>query len=207
LKASQAARVRLSFDYDPLIPPGEYPGELEINGSTREVRAYLAEVVRLTVSPATIVIDQASGTLTRRVVLGNEGNVALTIGPLGRVPLGKELMLRRGVQATVAGAGEKSSGAVEKIFAEFVREESQAAFSDAGYLEVHVKGDSLSLEPGGMRAVELEIRLPDSLEAHARYIGRLPLYTSELEFVLVPPASKPVVRRVPVKKQPETMDK
>ncbi len=192
LQPDQTARVRLSFDYDPLTPPGEYHGALEVNGITHPVTAYLAEIVRLMISPASVVIDQASGTVKRQVVFGNEGNVPLTIHQPGRIELGKELLLRRGASVTLAAAGEKSTGALDKLFAEFVRDESRAAFSEAGRLDVHFKGGNLTLQPGEVKAVEMDIHMPEKLVGGARYIARAPFYTSDMEFILVPPSGGPV---------------
>jgi len=187
LQPGQTGRIRLGFDYDPLTPPGEYTGELEINGQVRKATAFLAEVVKLALIPHTVVLDQPTGSATRRVVVTNEGNVPLKLTQLWRVPLGKELPLRRGVSAVVA-AGEKPPGALEKLFADLTREESKAVFADAGILEIQVKGGVQTLQPGESRVVELDIRLPEKLEAGARYIGRAPLYTSDIEFVIVPMA-------------------
>ena len=44
----------------------------------------------------------------------------------------------------------------------------------------------LALAPGDVRAVELEIRVPDGLDKRTRYLGSAALYTTDLEFVVVP---------------------
>src|SRR5262249_47915079 len=92
LQPGQAQQVRLTIATDDRRPPGEYHGELEVADHTRPVVLHVAEVVRLGISPQTIVLDQAAGsTVVKRVVFSNNGNVALTIGTIGRVPLGEEL--------------------------------------------------------------------------------------------------------------------
>ena len=191
LQPGQTARVKLSFDYDPLTPPGEYPGELALNGSTHKVLAYLAEVVRLVISPSTIVIDQLIDPAPRRVVFSNEGNVPLTLGATMQFPLGKELLLRRGGSVTLAAAGERGA-ALDKVLAQFAREESKTVFSDAGAVVVRFTAGSFTLQPGEVKAAELEIQVSEKLEGGARYIARAPLYTSDLEFIFVPPADGPV---------------
>jgi hypothetical protein len=191
LQPGQTARIKLSFDYDLLIPPGEYPGELELNGVTHKVLAYLAEVVRLVISPATLVIDQVVDAGPRRVVFSNEGNVPLTIGASMPFVLGKELLLRRAGSINLAAAGEKGA-AIERLVAEFTREESKALFSDAGTLLARFTAGGFTLQPGEVRAAELSLQLPETLEGGARYIARAPFYTSELELILVPPTAEPV---------------
>jgi len=189
LQPDQAQQVKFTLDIDRHTPPGEYQGELKIAGHTHPVIAHITEVVRLTLSPQSLVIDQGAGTtVVKRVVLGNEGNVPLTIGRIGRVVLGQELLLRRSMSATVAAAGEKPTRPLEKFFAELIRDEAKTILSEVGFLEVSNLANSVVLQPGEVRPLDLEIRLPEKLEAASRYIGRVPLYTSDLEFIVVPVA-------------------
>jgi hypothetical protein len=144
--------------------------------------------VRLRVSPAQIVIDGGAGeSVSKRVVLTNEGNVALTIGELGSVALGEELMLSFGLRATVATTNRKTRG-LEELFAEIVRDDARAITRQVGSLEVSNPEAPVVLRPGEVRPLDLEIRLPENLETNSRYRGRLPLYTADLEFVVVPVA-------------------
>jgi hypothetical protein len=185
LQPGQAQRVKLALDLDPQTPPGEYKGELEIAGHTRAVIVYVAEVVRLALSPQELVIDQPSGsTAVKSLILTNEGNVPLTIGPIGPVALGEELMLRSSVSATVAAAGEKEARSLGKLFTDLIGQEAKAVLAAAGYL--NVMNAVLTLQPGEARVLSLEIHLPQDLSANSRYIGRVPLYTSDLEFIVVP---------------------
>ena len=198
LQPGQAQRVKMALDFDPQTPPGEYKGEMEVAGHTRAVIVYVAEVVRLAISPQVLVIDQPGGsTAVKRVVLTNEGNVPLTIGPIGQVALGEELMLRRSVSATVAAAGEMEARSVGKLFADLVSQEAKAVMGEAGYL--NVVNEQLVLQPGEVRLLSLEIHLPEKLTRNARYIGRSPLYTSDLEFIVVPLLSQPDQPAKPIK--------
>jgi len=185
LQPGQAQRVKLALDLDPQTPPGEYKGEVEVAGHTRPVIVYIAEVVRLGISPQVVVIDQPSGSMViKRVALTNEGNVPLTIGTIGQVALGEELMLRRSVSATVAAAGEKEDRSVGKLFGDLISQEAKAVLGEAVYMKVVNAG--FVLQPGEVRLLSLEIHLPEKLAPNSRYIGRVPLYTSDLEFVVVP---------------------
>lgn len=178
--------VPLAFDLGRHTPPGEYHGELEVGGRTRPLVMHVEESVRLRVSPAQIVIDGGAGErITKRVVLTNEGNVALTIGGLGSVALGEELMLSFGLRASVAAADHKTRG-LEELFAEIVRDDARALTRQVGSLEVSNPEAPVVLRPGEVRPLDLEIRLPENLEPNSRYRGRLPLYTADLEFVVVP---------------------
>jgi hypothetical protein len=182
----QSQRVPLTLDLGRHTPPGEYRGELNVGGSTRPLVMHVAESVRLRVSPAQVVIDDRAGaTVRKRVVLSNEGNVPLTIGKLGHIMLGEELMLCLGLRTTIATANSKTRE-LENLFAEIVRDDAAAIMRQVGSLEVSNPDAPVVLQPGDVRPLELEIRLPDNLETNSRYRGRLPLYTTELEFVIVP---------------------
>jgi len=61
---------------------------------------------------------------------------------------------------------------------------------EAGTLRVHGDTGPAALEPGEVRVVDLVIDVPEGLAAGARYVGRLPIYTSDLEFVVVPTADR-----------------
>jgi len=186
LQPGQSQRIKISLELDARIPPGEYTGAVEVGGQTRAVMIYVAEVVKLSLSPQTVVIDQPGGaSAVKRVILSNEGNVPLTIGPFGRVAVAEELLLRRSVSATLA-AGEKESRSAGKIFADLVTQEAKALGGAVIHLEVASREPGLVLQPGDVRALDLDIHLPGNLHPGSRYIGRVALYTSDLEFVVVP---------------------
>ncbi len=198
LPPGQSQRVKMSLDFDPLTPPGEYKGELDMAGHTRAVIVYVAELIRLAISPQVLVIDQPAGSIvSKNIILTNEGNVPLTFVPIGKVALGEELMLRRSLSVTVAAAGEKEANPLGKIFADLVHQESKAVLGEAGTLMV--VNASLVLQPGESRQLGLEIHLPDNLSMNSRYIGRVPLYTSDLEFVVVPHSVRPAKSPKPEK--------
>ena len=182
----QSQRVPLTFDLGRHTPPGEYRGELKIGESTRPLIMHVAEAVRLRISPDQLVIDASAGaTVSKRVVLSNEGNVPLTIGEIGRVNLGEELMLCLGLRATIATSNDRTQ-ALEELFAEIIRDDARAVTRQVGALDVRNPAAPLTLQPGEVRPLDLEIHLPENLEANSRYRGRLPLYTADLEFVIVP---------------------
>jgi hypothetical protein len=53
-----------------------------------------------------------------------------------------------------------------------------------------VTNPGLVIQPGEVYPLKLEIQLPENLTGHARYIGRIPLYTNDIQFIVVPPAGK-----------------
>ena len=67
-----------------------------------------------------------------------------------------------------------------------IRDDARAVTRQVGALDVRNPAAPLILQPGEVRPLDLEICLPENLEANSRYRGRLPLYTADLEFVIVP---------------------
>jgi hypothetical protein len=187
LEPGQVQRVKLSLEFDPQTTPGEYKGEVDVAGQTHPVIVYVTEIVHLAISPQVLVFDQPGDSLVeKQIILRNEGNVPLTIDPIGQVALGEELMLRRTLSLTVAAAGERRSRSLGKLVAELVNEEAKAVLGESVY--INVKNPGILLQPGEVRPLRLEIKLPEKLTVHARYIGRIPIYTSDLQFIVVPPA-------------------
>ena len=131
---------------------------------------HVTEVVRLDIAPATLVFDQAAGSKTSKyVIFSNLGNVDLKIGEIGGVPLFEDDLREQSLGAVLAEPAGRPS-------------EAEAV----GQIEVRVPGAPLVLKPGGIQPVDLEISLP-AAPKKARYRGVVPLYTSDLTFVFVPP--------------------
>ncbi len=179
-------RARLSLNMDPYTPPGEYRGELETIGQTRPVVLHIVEVVRLEVWPSSVVIDGKAGeTVTKRVIFRNEGNVPLTIGQPGKITLGQEILLQRSLMGSVAPVDVQRES-LETLFAEVIDVTPSPVVRDAGLLEVHNPTAPLVINPGEVRAVAFDLRLPKRLKSNSRYLARLPLYNTTLEFVITP---------------------
>jgi hypothetical protein len=184
VRAGGARSVPLSLSLDPHLPPGEYQGVLEFGAWERAVVLHVTESVRLTVSPSQLVIENRPGTIRRRVVVGNDGNVPLTVGDLGPVVLDDEQLQCRVLRATVA-AGAREARTVDDLVIELARQ-AQTALAQAGFLGLRNPQGPFVLQPQEVRPVDLEIRVPDGLDRHTRYSGTLPIYTTDLSFLIVP---------------------
>lgn len=81
-------RVRVKIEIGADLPPGHYRGMLNLGGLEVESEVFVTETVSLAVSPATIfVANRPDVAQERELVVRNTGNVALTIGQIGPVPL------------------------------------------------------------------------------------------------------------------------
>ena len=99
-----------------------------------------------------------------------------------------DLLNCRILRAAVAAVGDETQP-LEEYLAEIARQ-ARVVLAQAGNLRVHNTTGTIELAPGEVRAVELEIRLPDSLDRRGRYRANAALYTSDLEFIIVPAASE-----------------
>jgi hypothetical protein len=185
LRPGQGRVVPLSLSIEPYTPPGEYHFEMQVGERAQPVVLHVTEAVELEISPEQIVVENRPGArYQRKVVFANRGNVPLAIGDLGAVPLDDDLLQCRILRAAVDAVGEETHP-LEEYLAEIARQ-ARVVLDKAGTLRVNNTAGSFELAPGEVRAVELEIRVPDSLDKRGRYRAAIPLYTSDLEFVIVP---------------------
>lgn len=184
VRAGGSRSVPLSLSLNPHLPPGEYRGVLEFGAWEQAVILHVTELVRLTVSPNQLVIENRPGRVQRRVVFSNDGNVPLTIGDLGPVVLDDEQLQCRALRAALA-AGAREARGLDDLVMELARQ-AQAALAQAGFLGLRNPQGPVTLQPQEIRPVELEIRVPDKLDRHTRYSGALPIYTTDLSFLVVP---------------------
>lgn len=185
LRGGATRSVHFKIPMSPYTPPGEYRGQFEVGGRTREVVMHVTETIQLDISPSQILVEnRPRQTLTKRVVFTNSGNVPLAIGDIGPVVLDDTLFECRTNRAAIAAVGDKITK-LDDYIVELARQ-AKATLEQTGHLRVHLTKGELSLEPGEVRAVDLEIRVPDKLDRRTRYVGTAVLYNSNLGFLVVP---------------------
>lgn len=198
LRAGQMQRIPLSFALDPHCPPGQYECELEISGYVRKVQMNVTEEVALEISPSPIVVENSPGEkIAKQVVISNLGNVPLTIGEIGAVLIEDEFADCRTARAAIAAAGDEIES-LDDYYGQLAKE-YKTLFEDIGLLRVHNLTGVVELQPGDVRWIDLEIRVPEGLEKRTRYFGRTAVYTTDLNFLVVP---APKIFDAPEKKNP-----
>jgi hypothetical protein len=179
--------VKLRLRLDERTPPGEYHAEVEVGGTTRQLVVQVAQRVSVDLEPRRILVaNQPGGTTTASVVVTNQGNVAVTVGEIGAVPLDDEQrdcrILRRTVDALTADEREVS---VERLLTEVTRASKQV-LEEAGVLRIRNLSGPAEVPPGAVIRFDLSIEVPTTLDPHARYTGLAPIATGTLGFVVVP---------------------
>jgi hypothetical protein len=194
LRPGQLRRLPLQLALSPTTPPGEYHAEVQVGGHVRQIVMHVTEVVQLEIEPDPVVLDNRPGaTLSKQVVFSNRGNVSLTIGEIGAVVLDEEFLNCRAGRAAVMDSEERVHS-LDDFLTEYIHQ-TRVALAETGLLRVHNTAGTFSLQPGEVRAVELEFRIPDKLERRARFFGAAALYTSNLDIVIAPTHAEPAGRQ------------
>lgn len=191
VRAHEKRRAPLTVTLDQTTPPGLYHAEIDLAGGTRPVVLHVSEVFDLTVRPHSIVVlNQPGLPQLKRIVVTNEGNVAFEVGDLGDVDIEDDMISERAarlaLQPWTAITGEKLEAPVLAL----LKVAPEDAYREGG-LAVHTLGAGVTIAPGDVAVIDLEITLQVDLPANSRYRGRAPLLTRDLEFVVVS-AGRPV---------------
>jgi hypothetical protein len=182
IRAGRPKPVNLSVALDGRTPPGTYHAELDVGGQLRDVVLHVSEEVSLRLEPSELVLPSRPGAeIHKRLVLVNEGNVAIAVGDIGRVALDDELAHCRALRGALADVGDKLQGLDDFVVA--LGRRYQAIYEP---LVVDVHNDAVSVRPGDTVTLDLRLKLPEKIHPRARYTASAPISTSTLSFSLVP---------------------
>ena len=147
--------------------------------------------------------------MKKRIVVSNRGNVPISISEIGAVPLDDEQLQCRTLRAAAAAVGDET-----RTFQEYlaiILYQAKLVMEQSGALRVRNLSGTTVVNPGEVKPVDLEIRVPDGLEKRSRFRGVVALYTANLEFLIVPVSGanamrngnsdNPRTRRKPANKQ------
>ncbi|HLV33548.1 MAG TPA: hypothetical protein VKY59_00480 [Spirillospora sp.] len=187
MRPGRSRSVSLKMTIDPYTPPGEYDAQLEIGGETKPVKVHVVEKVDLSLHPDRLVIREApGGTVTRRIVIQNKGNVPLVIGEIGAVPLEDERLECRILRRVATAINTEAKAADFEDHFRTAMAQIQGVIQQAGALRVHNNTGTVTIAPGGAQAIDLEIQLPESLDRRTRYTALVPIYSRNLMFEIAP---------------------
>jgi hypothetical protein len=182
VRPGQLRSVPVALALDPRTPPGTYNADLNIDGQQRNVILHVTEDVVLSIAPREIVIaNRSGGRVHKRVVLTNEGNVPVTVRPIGVVVLDEELAHCRALRGALEDVGETMKSLDD--FAVALGRRYRALYQT---LALRVQSPDVTIPPGETQAVDLTIALPEKLEPRSRYTGYAAISTSTLTFTVVP---------------------
>ena len=177
--AKGTARLRL----EPGTPPGTYAGHVKIGNVTRPIEINVIEQVKLSIRPAPLVFDCASGlSRTFAVTFENKGNVALTIDLSGDYPLGLELPVTSSQASDGAASGLEQ---LTELFSGLLGTRGRPALREVGMINLAMPEGALGLDPGSSQTALVRVTVPDGLAAAARFRAYVPVYIADLEIAVV----------------------
>lgn len=189
LRPQQARTLAVSLTVDAKTPPGEYRLTLQVAGRERELIAHVVESIAVDVAPNPLVIEnRPRETVGKTILVTNRSNVRIAIGEIGAVVLDDELLSCRSLRATVAalGAANDDEGVtIARLLTQLSRD-FKTTFETAGRLRVRNASGPLELDRGEVARLNLTIEVPETLDPRSRYFGRIAIYNTDLELVVVP---------------------
>ena len=186
LHPAQGRRVPLRVAVDPATPPGSYRCELEVAGQSRPAVLHVAEVFSLSVSPEVIVVENRPNEVqSKQLIVTNDGNVDVAVGDIGEVVLEDDMIWCRAERAAIGPWTEKDDPRLEELVVAVLRAARDEAYR-GGNLAVRNVAGEVAVPAGTTVAIDLEVVVPERLHRNSRYKGRTPLFTEDLEFLVVP---------------------
>lgn len=191
--AGLAVQVPVTLAVDPRMPPGDYAGELRLEGDDkpREVRLKVLEHRDVVVAPASFELHGVPGTtLAVPAVVANLGNVPFVLPKVALVALGEDSAVTELFHVAMAKKGAEGHVAALDTYAQLVA----AAEVDAAKVTIGA-GAGEPIAPGESRETSFAFELPQRLARHRSYHGSFRLgratCTVELEVAAESPAKPP----------------
>lgn len=201
IAAASTARGQVWMRLDPATPPGRYEGGIEIAGVARPVQIDVLETVKLSIRPSPLVIDLALGRSQRAAVaFENRGNVPLTIDVAGVYPIGEEIPI---FPERIDREDGDTIERLADLFARTIGARARRAMRETGAITLAMPDGAARVEPGTAQTVAVGVSLPEGLAQTGRYRAFIPIYSSDLELVVVtaakqaPPTERPRNRGTP----------
>jgi hypothetical protein len=164
--------------------------EILVGEHAYPVRLEVTEDISLSATPSTILVEnEPGGRAKRRVVYENTGNVPVTVGRLGALPLDEQLAECRTMRGMLADFGDKAE-TFDQWLTAYLRS-GKKQLEKSGLLWVDAEKGPVTIQPGETAAVDLMIRMPDTLERSTRYYAIGFVYDVDLKFVIGPTGATP----------------
>ncbi|MGA8439233.1 MAG: hypothetical protein WB762_12440 [Candidatus Sulfotelmatobacter sp.] len=168
-QANISGRIML----DGKTPPGPYDIKITVGSRTLPATVYVTEVVDLRIQPQQItILAGSSSSYTRKLIVENQGNVALPLGAQCEVPLFEPLDL---TSSMLIGLHKADKASAESMVKGFLRE-----WSDLQVGTLLINREPKVLRPGEKGAGDVEFQLPPDLKPIRRYHANLELFNATL---------------------------
>jgi hypothetical protein len=197
-----AVQVPVTLPVDARMPPGEYRGELHVDGddAPREVLLRVLEHRDVVVAPARFELYGMPGaSLAVPAVVANLGNVPLVLPKAALVALGEDDAVTQLFHVAMARKGAEGHTAALDAYAQLVA----AAEVDAAKVAIGA-GAGEPIAPGDSRETSFTFELPARLARHRRYHGSFSIgraqCTVDVEVAAETPAVRPTAAKPTTRK-------
>ena len=192
LRGGQQRQLRIGLALPAPTPPGTYRVALDIMGEARNAVLHVTEEVALRLEPDTLWVANAPHGQRKRLTLINTGNVPAPLSDICDVPLRDDLApavdMRQALQGLAAKSNLQADELVDVLIAPLRRSNVIV-----GSLSLGIVGEAVTIAPGEMRSLEVEIKLAEPPPPNGRARARVPLMDATLDVVVLPsgPAQAP----------------
>lgn len=179
----QSIDVPISVMLSPFTAPGLYQGVLTLGASTCAVNMFVPESIHIRVTPAQIIVANRPGKVSKNAVIINDGNVPVTVGSFGAIPLNDESAIY-----SITRAALENAPADLETFNQWTTHCFRAAadhVKNVGLLTVDLDGAPVTVAPGQSSLVTLSIIVPDLDQTH-RYTVDVNVCNTEFEIIIAP---------------------
>lgn len=179
----QGADVPISIQLDPSTPPGTYKMDFVAGAERWPVSLQVAERTSASLAPSRFVLSSTPSAKTeRQVVVRNDGNVPITIGDLGGIPVEDRDLLCRSVREAV----KKLDNPTWDMFVGALSDELKKSFAQVEPMKIRTKNKPVTIQAGATAVLDLEIQNPKNVRKGRHYVGRARIYNTTLGFALTP---------------------
>jgi hypothetical protein len=179
-----SADVRIRTTLPQTTLPGMYKAVLALGESTYPAELRVVESIDTDITPSQIFVPAIASRVRKTIVVTNNGNVPVTVGSFGGLPLDDELASCRAIRATLKNAPEDTETINQ--WASLLLRTAGEQLDRLGMLWVGLEGGPLTVEPGRSISADLMIRVPTLPHGSGRFHAVARCYDSAVEFVVVP---------------------
>ena len=202
IQPHECHHLAVSFDVDPFTPPGTYDASIVLEGVDGNT-IFPAQIVvtqnySLSIEPDQIVLTvPPGGTGEGEVVVSNDGNVPIEVGPMGEYTL--EDRWREPV--CCCSCHEEEGDRIAEA-------DGESSVDDRRIGAVVIDNDPMTVEPGATVVVRFVARVPPDLpmNMHLRARPRIGIERFSLD-VITPPDAGSEARHAPSRRRPHTQKK
>jgi hypothetical protein len=167
--------VQVGLKMNAATPPDAYPLEIVVLGHTYQGFAHVTENLIAGVSPPRVVVVNIAKKQTKQVVVVNRGNIAMHIHSPSAVSMYRERDVTADTVRILSGTADAGDTTA-----------TPGIPTPSGQLTATVKGSPVSVGPGDVATLTIEISVASGADQSIRHLAEVPLSIVDLVVVVTP---------------------